>query len=156
MDNVIEIFTSTRVQILSKLRERPFTVSEIAKLTGYSKTTVTYHLSKLSEAGLVERVERGKWVYYRITSKGEKRLRVEIAVAVSSIVAAVISIVGFAAVKLQKTTPVMITKSVGEIRPMEDVEYAITRGMETLGYEYLMIVAAIVFTLVFLYIKFRR
>lgn len=70
-------------------------------------------------------------------------MRVEIAVAVGSITAAVTLILGFVAVRLQKTAPVMVAKSVEKIGRSE--EYSV------IGYEYLMILAAIVFILIFVY-----
>ncbi len=114
---MIELFTSTRVQILSKLAERPHTPSEIAKITGYSKTTVSYHLSKLSDAGLVERVERGKWVYYRITPKGEKRIRMEVAASIASFVGAAVSAIAFVALKLSEIAGRFVAEEKGVYRP---------------------------------------
>jgi DNA-binding transcriptional ArsR family regulator len=149
---VIEIFTSTRVQILSKLRERPFTVSEIAKLTGYSKTTVSYHLSKLSEAGLVERVERGKWVYYRITHRGERRIKVEAAVSIASLVGAAVSIVWFAVIRMQKATVKLVSSALERgIAPVYKIQKV--GGFE---YEYLLVAVAAALICVFLYLKLKR
>jgi|Deesub1362A_J573_1020465.scaffolds.fasta_scaffold00239_23 DNA-binding transcriptional ArsR family regulator len=91
---VIEIFTSTRTRIMMNLKERPHTVSEIAKKTGYSKTTISYHLAKLNELGMVERDERGKWVYYRLTEKGLRSIRREIAGIIVSLLLAVSSMAG--------------------------------------------------------------
>ncbi|MEM1578317.1 MAG: winged helix-turn-helix domain-containing protein [Archaeoglobaceae archaeon] len=88
---MIEILTSTRVQIMLKLRERPYTSSEISKITGFSKTAINYHLGKLVENGLVERVERGKWVYYKLTSKGYNKLRFEAIATLTSLTTAVLS-----------------------------------------------------------------
>lgn len=83
---MLELFTSTRLQIMLKLRERPYTVSEIAKITGFSKTAISYHLEKLEENGLVERTERGKWVYYKLTSKGLTRMKLEAFASFASII----------------------------------------------------------------------
>lgn len=75
-----------------KLRERPHTVAEIAKVTGFSKTTISYHLEKLERNGLVERVERGKWVYYRLTSQGLRRMKLETLATFASISVVVASL----------------------------------------------------------------
>lgn len=88
---MLELFTSTRLQILLKLSQRPHTVAEIAKITGFSKTTISYHLEKLEENGIVERVERGKWVYYRLTSKGLKKMKIEAFATLASMCVAIIS-----------------------------------------------------------------
>lgn len=146
---MIEIFTSTRVQILSKLSKRPCTASEIAKMTGYSKTTVSYHLSKLSEAGLVERVERGKWVYYRITDRGLRRIKVEVAAAIGSLIAAITSIAAFAALKLSE-----VKKPV--VADMKGREYVVVTTSYT-GFDhiYLLLAASLILLSLFLILKFR-
>lgn len=146
---MIEIFTSTRVQILSKLSKRPCTASEIAKMTGYSKTTVSYHLSKLSEAGLVERVERGKWVYYRITDRGLRRIKVEVAAAIGSLIAAITSIAAFAALKLSE-----VKKPV--VADMKGREYVVVTTSYT-GFDhiYLLLAASLILLSLFLVLKFR-
>ncbi len=74
--NVRNIFTSSRIQLLKMLDSRPHTASELAKLTGYSKSSILYHLEKLSRAGMVERIENErKWIYYQLTEKGRRALR---------------------------------------------------------------------------------
>ncbi len=150
---MIEIFTSTRVQILSKLSERPCTASEIAKMMGYSKTTVSYHLSKLSEAGLVERVERGKWVYYRITDRGLRRIKVEVATAIGSLIAAVTSIAAFAVMKLRELHPVAAEK----LATADRGEYTIvvTSAKTGFDYTYLLLAASLILLSLFLVLKFR-
>ncbi len=146
---MIEIFTSTRVQILSKLSKRPCTTSEIAKMTGYSKTTVSYHLSKLSEAGLVERVERGKWVYYRITDRGLRRIKVEVAAAIGSLIAAIMSIAAFAALKLSE-----VKKPV--VADMKGREYVVvTTSYTGFDHTYLLLAAFLILLSLFLILKFR-
>ena len=149
---MIEIFTSTRVQILSKLSERPCTASEIAKMTGYSKTTVSYHLSRLSEAGLVERVERGKWVYYRITSRGLRRIKMEVAVAMGSLVAAITSLAAFAALKLRETQ-IMAAERVAGKGAGYTVE--ITSVKTGFDYTYLLVAVFLILISLFLILKFR-
>ncbi len=147
---MIEIFTSTRVQILSKLSKRPCTASEIAKMTGYSKTTVSYHLSKLSEAGLVERVERGKWVYYRITDRGLRRIKVEVAAAIGSLIAAITSIAAFAALKLGEMKPAKV------VADMKGVEYTVVATSYTgFDHTYLLLAASLILLSLFLVLKFR-
>ncbi|WP_202318916.1 winged helix-turn-helix domain-containing protein [Archaeoglobus neptunius] len=145
---MIEIFTSTRVQILSKLVERPFTISEIAKLTGYSKTTVSYHLNRLYEAGLVERMERGKWVYYRITERGRKTVKVEKTVSAVSIVTAAISLMAFAAIRVMKKPKLLFAAAEKRVK--------IAGAAQGFEYEYLLLLLALATILLFLFLKFRR
>ncbi len=148
---MIEIFTSTRVQILSKLSERPCTASEIAKMTGYSKTTVSYHLSKLSEAGLVERVERGKWVYYRITDRGLRRIKVEVAAAIGSLIAAITSIAAFAAIRIREMYPVAAERMF-----TGKGEYVVvTSAKASFNYTYLLLASFLILLSLFLILKFR-
>jgi len=157
---VIELFTSTRVQILSKLIERPYTASEIAKLTGYSKTTVSYHLSKLNEAGLVERLERGKWVYYRITPKGERRVKVEAAISLVSLAGAVISAVAFAMLRLQgKAVEKFAVAGEKEVVPTSIPKRAPVTIQEVGGgmdWQLLLLAAAFAFLLIFIFMRFRK
>lgn len=138
---MIEILTSTRVQILSKLSERPYTASEIARITGYSKATVSYHLGKLSEAGLVERIERGKWVYYRITAKGVKRMKLEVAISIASIVGAIMSISYLAFTLAERGVTRYAYKQVQQTQ------------IET---QIVLIILALLFLLTFLIVRFRR
>jgi DNA-binding transcriptional ArsR family regulator len=74
--SIRDVFTTSRTKILSKLEVRPHTISELAKVTGYSKSTLSYHLEKLSELGMVKRIENDrKWVYYELTERGKRTIR---------------------------------------------------------------------------------
>ncbi len=87
---MLELLVSTRLQILLKLRERPHTISELSKALGFSKTTASYHLERLESSGLVERVERGKWVYYKITERGLNSVKAKIMASIASLSTSVI------------------------------------------------------------------
>jgi len=54
-------------------------LNEIAKVSNLNKATLHEHLTKLHEAGLIKRTERDghKWVYYKLTWKGESLLHPE-------------------------------------------------------------------------------
>ena len=43
---------------------------------GVSQPTVSHHLRKLREAGLIDSERRGTWVYYQATARGHEVLRV--------------------------------------------------------------------------------
>jgi DNA-binding transcriptional ArsR family regulator len=64
----------TRMEILKRLRERRRTLSELSRELNLSKAALHEHLSKLGEAGLVERVDSPsrKWVHYELSGKGRE------------------------------------------------------------------------------------
>lgn len=71
--------SDTRLDILRTLDGKKLGLKEISKATNLNKATLHEHLSKLNEAGLVKRKEREghKWVYYKLTWKGESLLHPE-------------------------------------------------------------------------------
>jgi len=71
--------SDTRLDILRTLDGKKLGLNEISKATNLNKATLHEHLSKLHEAGLVKRKEREghKWVYYKLTWKGESLLHPE-------------------------------------------------------------------------------
>ena len=87
--------SETRIAILRALSEHQMTLTELAERLGISKPGVMKHLELLQEAGLVlrEDAER-KWIYYRLTTKGERildpeRTRIALALGLSVATAAV-------------------------------------------------------------------
>lgn len=78
-DVVVDIKTikalsvDARVDILSELKKKPMTLSEISKALSLAASTVKEHLCKLEEVELIEREETSrKWKYYSLTRKGEQ------------------------------------------------------------------------------------
>jgi DNA-binding transcriptional ArsR family regulator len=71
--------SDTRLDILKTLDGKHLGLNEIAKVSNLNKATLHEHLTKLHEAGLIKRTERDghKWVYYRLTWKGESLLHPE-------------------------------------------------------------------------------
>lgn len=56
-----------RLQIMSLLAgTEEACVCELTPALGVSQPTVSHHLRVLSEAGLLEREQRGRWAYYRL------------------------------------------------------------------------------------------
>jgi ArsR family transcriptional regulator len=57
-----------RVKIVNLLatRREPVSVDEFVEPLGLSQPTVSHHLKKLTEAGLLEREQRGKWAYFSL------------------------------------------------------------------------------------------
>ena len=71
--------SDTRLDILRSLDGKKLGLKEISQATKLNKATLHEHLTKLNEAGLVKRKEREghKWVYYKLTWKGECLLHPE-------------------------------------------------------------------------------
>jgi len=65
--------SDTRLDILKALDGKKLALKDICKATKLNKATLHEHLSKLNDAGLVKKNEREghKWVYYKLTWKGE-------------------------------------------------------------------------------------
>lgn len=58
-----------RLQILSQLAAGgcgPVSVGELTELVGLSQPTVSHHLKKLTEAGLLERIREGRNVLHQV------------------------------------------------------------------------------------------
>jgi ArsR family transcriptional regulator len=49
-------------------------VCELVEPVGLSQPTVSHHLKKLTDAGLLDREQRGKWAYYAINGEAMARL----------------------------------------------------------------------------------
>ncbi len=71
--------SDTRLDILKSLDGKKMSLKDISSATRLNKATLHEHLSKLHEAGLVEKNEREghKWVYYKLSWKGECLLHPE-------------------------------------------------------------------------------
>lgn len=71
--------SDTRLDILRTLDGKKMGLKDISQATKLNKATLHEHLTKLNEAGLVKRKEREghKWVYYKLTWKGECLLHPE-------------------------------------------------------------------------------
>ena len=57
-----------RVKIVNLIAERgePICACEFVPALGLSQATVSHHLKKLTDAGLLEREQRGKWAYFSV------------------------------------------------------------------------------------------
>jgi DNA-binding transcriptional ArsR family regulator len=71
--------SDTRLDILRTLDGKKLGLNDISKATNLNKATLHEHLTKLNKAGLVKKNEREghKWVYYKLTWKGENLLHPE-------------------------------------------------------------------------------
>jgi ArsR family transcriptional regulator, arsenate/arsenite/antimonite-responsive transcriptional repressor len=66
----------TRVKIVNLLSrsDEPVCVCEFVPAVELSQPTVSHHLKKLTDAGLLEREERGKWAFYSLSGEAIQRL----------------------------------------------------------------------------------
>lgn len=71
--------SETRLDILRTLDGKKMNLNEITKATNLHKMTLHEHLSKLTETGFIVRIEREghKWVYYKLSWKGQSLLHPE-------------------------------------------------------------------------------
>jgi ArsR family transcriptional regulator len=65
-----------RVKIMNRLATSPdpVCVCELTGPLGLSQATVSHHLKKLVDAGLLEREQRGTWAYYSLDHDALGRL----------------------------------------------------------------------------------
>jgi len=66
----------TRVKIVNLLArsDGPVCVCEFLPAVELSQPTVSHHLKKLTEAGLLVREQRGRWAYYSLSGAAIERL----------------------------------------------------------------------------------
>jgi len=79
MNTFKALASDTRLDILRALDGKKMSLKDISKATKLNKATLHEHLTKLNEAGLVKKKEREghKWVYYKLSWKGEGLLHPE-------------------------------------------------------------------------------
>jgi ArsR family transcriptional regulator len=65
-----------RVKILSTVAAGtdPVCACEFVPALGLSQATVSHHLKKLTEVGLLEREQRGKWAYFSLNPEALAKL----------------------------------------------------------------------------------
>jgi ArsR family transcriptional regulator len=65
-----------RVRIVNLLatRDEPVCVCNLVEPLGLSQPTVSHHMKKLVEAGLLEREQRGRWAYFSLRREAVRKL----------------------------------------------------------------------------------
>ena len=65
-----------RVRIVNVLATsgEPVCVCNLTEPLGLSQPTVSHHLKKLTDAGLLEREQRGKWAYFSLRPEAVEKL----------------------------------------------------------------------------------
>ena len=104
-DSFKALASETRLDILKTLDGKKLNLKDISRVTKLNKATLHVHLSKLHEAGFIKKKEREghKWVYYKLTWKGESLLHPEntrivvlFSVTFFSLVCGIIQLLNFA------------------------------------------------------------
>jgi ArsR family transcriptional regulator len=86
MDRIVAMLRAvgeaTRLRIIALLARGELTVSELVQILGQSQPRVSRHLKLMAEAGVVERLPEGAWVFYRLVDEDPDARRIaEAAVA---------------------------------------------------------------------------
>ena len=65
-----------RVKIVNllALSDEPVCACEIVPALDLAQATVSHHLKKLTQAGLLDREQRGKWAYFSLNAKAAAQL----------------------------------------------------------------------------------
>ncbi|HET7129377.1 MAG TPA: metalloregulator ArsR/SmtB family transcription factor [Gaiellaceae bacterium] len=65
-----------RVRIINLIAtsDEPVCACELYEPLGLSQPTVSHHLKKLTDAGLLEREQRGKWAYFSLKRDAVEKL----------------------------------------------------------------------------------
>jgi len=63
-----------RVVNLLAVSGEPVCVCDLTETLGLSQPTVSFHMKKLVDAGLLEREQRGVWAYYSLREDAVRRL----------------------------------------------------------------------------------
>ena len=65
-----------RVRIMNVLatNDGPVCVCNLVEPLGLSQPTVSHHMKKLLEVGLVDREQRGKWAYFSLKPEAARKL----------------------------------------------------------------------------------
>ncbi len=69
-DMIFVLSSRTRVEILRYLKCHQMTVTDLSRVMNFCKSTLHAHLQRLLDAGLVHRDNGRKWIYYRLSRKG--------------------------------------------------------------------------------------
>ncbi|MDP4086196.1 MAG: metalloregulator ArsR/SmtB family transcription factor [Bacillota bacterium] len=61
----------TRLTIISILKQRECCVCELLEVFDMSQPSISQHLRKLKDLGLVKEERRGQWIYYSLNATSE-------------------------------------------------------------------------------------
>ena len=70
--NVLKLLgDKTRLTIIAILKQRECCVCEILEVFDMSQPSISQHLRKLKDAGMVKEERRGQWIYYSLNQQSE-------------------------------------------------------------------------------------
>ena len=73
LDGLKAAAETTRLRLLALLIKAELTVTEVTQILRQSQPRVSRHLKLMCEAGLIERIKEGSWVFYRLAEAGPAR-----------------------------------------------------------------------------------
>lgn len=68
-DKAIVFGSTTRLKLLTCLKDKPKSVGELIKNCGLSQSAVSQHLAKLKVLNLVRNTKKGRENYYQLSKK---------------------------------------------------------------------------------------
>ncbi|WP_327367996.1 ArsR/SmtB family transcription factor [Streptomyces sp. NBC_01217] len=77
-DMLKAIADPTRLQLLRLIEQAPggeACVCDLTECLGLRQPTVSHHLKKMTEAGLLDRERRGTWAWFSVNHDGLRRVR---------------------------------------------------------------------------------
>jgi len=70
--NVLKLLgDKTRLTIVAILKQRECCVCEFLEVFDMSQPSISQHLRKLKDAGMVKEERRGQWIYYSLNQQSE-------------------------------------------------------------------------------------
>ncbi|MDR4947117.1 ArsR/SmtB family transcription factor [Neobacillus cucumis] len=70
--NVLKLLgDKTRLTIVAILKQRECCVCEFLEVFDMSQPSISQHLRKLKDAGMVKEERRGQWIYYSLNSESD-------------------------------------------------------------------------------------
>ncbi|MEH7273936.1 ArsR/SmtB family transcription factor [Neobacillus vireti] len=70
--NVLKLLgDKTRLTIMGILKQRECCVCEFLEVFEMSQPSISQHLRKLKDAGMVKEERRGQWIYYSLNTQNE-------------------------------------------------------------------------------------
>ena len=125
--------SDTRLDILRALDGKKMSLKDISKVTKLNKATLHEHLQKLNEAGLIKKKEREghKWVYYKLSWKGEGLLHPENTRIVIMFSATFIALAVGIIQLINFVKGYVVAKAVNTLGSTETLIFALDRGAKS-------------------------
>ena len=123
--------SDTRLEIIRTLDGKKMSLTDLSAATSLNKATLHEHLAKLQEAGLIKRIQREghKWVYYKLSWKGESLLHPEntkivivFAAAFTALLAGFTQMYFYVSALMQPAQPVLEFGAMNDAPEMETVD----------------------------------